>query len=740
MKRFLSVVVAASLSCVPVSAQQGEPGTPGELGEILIREDQFQPGAFVDAPRPSFAPYEGSSLPPRSGNDRTMFTFLALFDAGMPVRERLGVLVGPHPYPYQIYLNGVAIGAAGRYDDENHTGASFITERFLLPPQLLVPTGNRLVVQIYPLAEQTPLSPPVVAPLEELGRAAFVRNFIGVYVIRAASFLAIVLSGYFLTMFFSRGRTDRAYLSFALVCVGFVVAYLEITLQHLAANELLIKGLSKAGFVAVVVVAVSFFVIDFAKIPRRSRALRLILVAIAGALSIALLVQPSKAGVDNVFNLVMTFAFAPALLFHISVLTISLVRDRRRESWYLLAAFVAVLAGSSHDILYVLSAVIPYAYFTAYGFIALVIAMFFVLAREQRLLYTTATQREASLREQNDRNERLLADIRGVAASLGESSEALEQRLAESQDRFRESEEANAEMMQSIHTHVSQVEGVLARLRDRLASSGARIAEALANQTRFVKEVSETLSAMGLHLETVGREADESRELSSSLAVITSEVSEVIDRSNASIRSLDDYSAFLGEVLAAVDDIAERTDVLSINAAIEAARAGAAGAGFAVVAGEVRTLSAASKEQVSASFGKISDMQGAIRTSGQLSQRVTEGLHSIAEASRSSAEHISRISENLDARRRDSAGILRAVDELYRDTLTIRELSESANREDQELTGTLEELRGEFASVAGLLQRQRDQASRLTATLREVSSVVAENLKRVRTLETAAGG
>ena len=88
-------------------------------------------------------------------------------------------------------------------------------------------------------------------------------------------------------------------------------------------------------------------------------------------------------------------------------------------------------------------------------------------------------------------------------------------------------------------------------------------------------------------------------------------------------------------------EITEKTSLLSINAAIEAARAGTSGAGFSVVAGEIRTLSSASKEKLDSSFQKIEGMQTSIDKSRSLSQEVSGSLTEIIDNTKISTGKIS---------------------------------------------------------------------------------------------------
>jgi methyl-accepting chemotaxis protein len=169
------------------------------------------------------------------------------------------------------------------------------------------------------------------------------------------------------------------------------------------------------------------------------------------------------------------------------------------------------------------------------------------------------------------------------------------------------------------------------------AGSMAAAAEETSRQSTAVAAASEQAS---VNVQTVASAAEE---LSASIAEISRQVVNstsgttraVADagQANAQIENLAEAAQRIGDVVKLISDIAEQTNLLALNATIEAARAGEAGKGFAVVASEVKTLSDQTSRATDEIRGKISEMQTATTQSVQAMQTVGQTIGEISEVS-----------------------------------------------------------------------------------------------------------
>ena len=190
------------------------------------------------------------------------------------------------------------------------------------------------------------------------------------------------------------------------------------------------------------------------------------------------------------------------------------------------------------------------------------------------------------------------------------------------------------------------------------------------------------------------------------------ELSERMARSSAAISKLDDNTRNIGQILEVIKGVTEQTNLLALNAAIEAARAGEAGRGFAVVADEVRALAKRTQEsasEIETMIVKLQDGTREVVTVIGESQTVSASCVDSARASGEKMESVDEAIAEIDAVNRSVASateeqtsVMRALDD------DITQIQADSARGVNNLTQTREacrKLRGECDRLEHQLNR-----------------------------------
>jgi len=175
-----------------------------------------------------------------------------------------------------------------------------------------------------------------------------------------------------------------------------------------------------------------------------------------------------------------------------------------------------------------------------------------------------------------------------------------------------------------------------------------QVVTAMAEMTRSVEGVSDSASRAASTASTASTEADAGKRVVEENMQAISSLAEEVENAAEVIQELESHSEAIGKVLNVIRDIAEQTNLLALNAAIEAARAGEQGRGFAVVADEVRTLATRTHDSTREVHDLINHLQTGTKNAVQtMVQGREQAQASVTQAARV-GESLQRIAQGVN--------------------------------------------------------------------------------------------
>ncbi len=235
----------------------------------------------------------------------------------------------------------------------------------------------------------------------------------------------------------------------------------------------------------------------------------------------------------------------------------------------------------------------------------------------------------------------------------------------------------------------------LTTMAEQLSGQSAQLHQASLKQNQSAGELVREVGRVKDRLDNV---ADSSGQTRSQTEEIARRIQNANDQMAALSSAMDDISANaqqITKIAKDIEDIAFQTNILSLNASVEAARAGASGKGFAVVANEVKQLAAKSAEAAQRATAMVNNTKAIIQTGVVLTADTAGSLQAISDVS----TQISAISDQLAAAVQGQALALTAMEE------RIASISAIADRNLQN-AGETEQSSGSLAKEAEALQTQ----------------------------------
>ncbi len=354
----------------------------------------------------------------------------------------------------------------------------------------------------------------------------------------------------------------------------------------------------------------------------------------------------------------------------------------------------------------------------------------------------------------NDEAAHLETALNTMVETLRDNISAIESKTREAEDKAQAAEEARrmaeqamdkadqarcdgmahaADRLESVAAHIATATQEISRqaedINTRADEQGGRIrvtATSMDQMTDAVMDVAKNASAASSQAENAKSKALEGRKVVDESISAMRQVGTQAQALKANMDDLGKRSQDVGRILTVISDIADQTNLLALNAAIEAARAGEAGRGFAVVADEVRKLAEKTMSATQEVGGSINAIQRSAQDSiantekaletiglaGKLADRSGEMLSELVSGAQTSAAQIQSIATAAEEQSAASEEInksLESVSDLTGQTVSsvenaaqaIRELVGQAN----ELRRIIEELKQEAGCALNALQR-----------------------------------
>jgi methyl-accepting chemotaxis protein len=322
--------------------------------------------------------------------------------------------------------------------------------------------------------------------------------------------------------------------------------------------------------------------------------------------------------------------------------------------------------------------------------------------------------------------------------------------LKKSEEKAKKSSEQNSKIIESLNS-IEDTSLQLASSSNELSMTASSFSENAQTQAASAEEITATIEEITAGMESIFNSADFQNNSMESLIKMMNEFSKIISETRNNISdtltltsgimehvkvgnnnlaamgsSMSTIGASSGEmssIIKIINDISDQINLLSLNAAIEAARAGNAGRGFAVVADEISKLADKTTESVNNISSLIKSNEKEINEGKSSVKKTTDTISNILKSVNTISDMMEKINEQMNRQ-------LDANKKINQETIKVKEKSEEIKSATEEQKIASHEMVRSIASVNEVAQSNASGSEEISANSGEIAST-AEKLKEI---------
>ncbi len=336
----------------------------------------------------------------------------------------------------------------------------------------------------------------------------------------------------------------------------------------------------------------------------------------------------------------------------------------------------------------------------------------------------TSRQLAATALEARQGAQSIANTIEDVASSANQSAMTSQEMARGSEQQAQSASEAAVAMGQ-LQNAITQVLTGSERQQVAVHESDAGMQRAV----QAVEQVAKSAQEMAVSSQQAAAIAQTGGKAVQDAIASMGRIQQQVQASSGKVQALGQKGREVGAIVETIDQIAEQTNLLALNAAIEAARAGEHGRGFAVVADEVRKLaerSTSATKEIAALIGMVrSGVDEAVQTMQASHQEVSEGAARSAEAGQALTDILSAAQE-VASRVRGVNTIAETMAESVQAALTsvqaVRQIAEENEQAVIEMASSSQFVSSTITTVASISEQSAAGAEEMSASAQEVAA------------------
>lgn len=580
-----------------------------------------------------------------------------------------------HAYAaYDVYINGTKIGSNGNLPPLKIVRPiyNYVLD---IPANCIAQDGSMVIaLRCWTEADVCQfIESPSFCDVEQQYYISFWRNLIGARLYVIIAVICIVLGCYTLMLYFNNPKT-KTNLAYGLCALIIAPYFLDMGGQTNFLPFIWQRELSRICLpVSINFLLIFFHLFDKGSCPRHTK----IYVAIVDALVVI-----GHLSLMNNFNaqgLFFTITLLPVVyVFGYGIyLAIREIRNKGTRLLIILTGFTIAVVLAASDVVAQVRGTNPFVWLQGYAFFIMNVAVFMTLSVEAAKNERAIDNLMKQTNEANQRMQELFSQAQSLSGDTSEISSSLNDAV----HHVSEIAEISNNEVAGIETAVLQQQKMLEAAQtavDKLITSLSVTNQNLEREANSISVAADGTSRLIQGFSSVGTGIAGAAEFSKTLDELTQINSANMGRLSAAMEEMKTRSGEILSFVKVLDDFSERTNLLAMNASIEAAHAGTAGKGFAVVANEIKNLAAQSSVQAQKIGENVSEITASIDEGVELCINVQKSLDEMRKEAGATANHVQSAADEMNRQQEQGA---RIEEEAKNIAMVAKEMQSSAEEQ-----------------------------------------------------------
>lgn len=614
------------------------------------------------------------------------------------LRQEVFLELGCATSSMEIFIDGKLMGRHGTMEPANvsHVSNTIVP----IPSESVVNQTIDISIRCKCNADSTTLSQFFFINKERDIKTAIYQPLLNTSVYYMMAAVCFFLAFYFLMQFFM-DKADKASIYFAMTLL-----FVSVYFFDMASDILIFPFAFQLGFArSCLLYSIAFLVIFLTKFFNRKLKPLVITCSVIVAIFTVLYLVSLKSAVfqETLFTLSLIPIFSG--IIYIYVLLTKMTRKKERNAKIMLIGISIGMLFGVHDIVYQAMGKIPFAWLQGFAFFFIDMTMFVVVSVETIRNRRSVNSYAATTATQKDK----LDSVIQSAVSLSKEIMEISTEMNESVNSVVSAVYDSANQTNQIGEFITKQNEAVKDTSDALSNLVNSVRNVTSEVNTETQVVDTTINETGFLINGVNQVAgviENASSFSTNLGNLTQKTSSEVSDLIRIMEAIKNSSEEILGVVKVVSDFANKTNMLAMNASIEAAHSGAAGKGFTVIAHEIKKLAEASNNQATKINDIVTDINENIYNSFELSKTISNTLENVSKEAADTAASVSESVRSMEIQRQAGQRITEAS----------KMMTESA---------------GKVKKESDQQYAYSEQASDNMNTLAEVSSLTEQSVKDI---------